>query len=85
MGFVNTGLAIVVIAAATVEHTGTVNIGETVVNWKPFTSRQRVVTPRPGLGWDVHMRMGPGLSVRVHDAYVAGEGILHPAIFGRPR
>ncbi len=30
MGFVKTGLAIVVIAAATVDHTGTVNIGETV-------------------------------------------------------
>jgi hypothetical protein len=26
--------------------------------------------------------MLPGLSVRVHDAYVAGEGILHPAILG---
>ncbi|MFM2399410.1 MAG: hypothetical protein RL341_1567 [Pseudomonadota bacterium] len=26
--------------------------------------------------------MMPGLPVRVHDAYVAGEGILHPAILG---
>jgi hypothetical protein len=26
--------------------------------------------------------MMPGLPVHVHDAYVAGEGILHPAIFG---
>ena len=24
----------------------------------------------------------PGLAVRVHDAYVAGEGILHPAALG---
>jgi hypothetical protein len=26
--------------------------------------------------------MIPGLSVRVHDAYVAGEGILHPTVMG---
>jgi hypothetical protein len=26
--------------------------------------------------------MAPGLAVRVHDAYVAGEGILHAALFG---
>lgn len=26
--------------------------------------------------------MMPGLKVRVHDAYVAGEGILHAAILG---
>lgn len=28
------------------------------------------------------MAMRPGLTVRVHDAYVAGEGILHPAVLG---
>jgi hypothetical protein len=28
------------------------------------------------------MAMGPGLSVYVHDAYVAGVGILRPALFG---
>ena len=26
--------------------------------------------------------MAPGVPVRVHDAYVAGEGRLHPAVFG---
>ncbi|MCK7496613.1 MAG: hypothetical protein MZW92_41150 [Comamonadaceae bacterium] len=26
--------------------------------------------------------MMPGLAVHVHDAYVAGEGILHPAVMG---
>jgi hypothetical protein len=24
----------------------------------------------------------PGLTARVHDAYIAGEGILHAALFG---
>lgn len=71
-----------IIAAATVDHTGTFNLGETTDNWKPFTSHQRVVTQRPGFLWDGRMNILPGLDVRVHDAYVAGEGILHPAIFG---
>lgn len=71
-----------IIAAATVTHSGNFNMGETVDNWKPFNSRQRVVTQRPGFVWNGNIHMLPGLSVRVHDAYVAGEGILHPAILG---
>lgn len=70
------------VAAATVEHSGTFNLGEKADNWQPFTSRQRVVTRRPGFVWDGHMKMLPGLGVRVHDAYVAGEGLLRPAVLG---
>lgn len=70
------------IAAATVTHRGLFNMGETTDQWRPFTSRQRVVTRRPGFVWDGKMAVLPGLPVHVHDAYVAGEGILHPAIFG---
>ena len=29
------------------------------------------------------MAVLPGLEVRIHDAYVAGEGILQPAVMGR--
>lgn len=71
-----------IIAAATVEHRGTFNIGEAADQWRPFTSRQRVVMRRPGFVWDGKVAMLPGLNVRVHDAYVAGVGILHPAILG---
>lgn len=71
-----------IVTAASVDHTGMFNMGESVDNWKPFTSRQRVVTRRPGFVWDGHIKVLPGLGVRVHDAYVAGEGILHPAILG---
>ncbi|MEZ5739083.1 MAG: DUF6544 family protein [Burkholderiaceae bacterium] len=70
------------IAAASVDHHGVFNMGETVDSWKPFTSRQRVVTRRPGFVWDGQVSLLPGLGVRVHDAYVAGEGILRPAILG---
>jgi hypothetical protein len=71
-----------IIAAATLDHVGSFNMGERADSWKPFVSHQRVVTRRPGFVWDGQISMLPGLSVRVHDAYIAGEGILHSAILG---
>jgi hypothetical protein len=71
-----------VIAAATVELAGTFNMSTTEEQWKPFTSRQRIVTRRPGFLWDAQVSMLPGLSVRVVDSYIAGEGLLHAAILG---
>lgn len=70
------------ISAVRVEHTGTFNMSETGEQWKPFTSIQRVITRRPGFDWEGRIAMMPGLSVRVHDAYIAGEGILHASLFG---
>ncbi len=35
-----------------------------------------------GLRLDARVAMFPGFAVYVHDAYVGGEGILHPAILG---
>jgi hypothetical protein len=70
------------IAAATVEHAGTFNLNPTDERWKPFTSKQRVVTRRPGFVWNARIAMVPGIAVYVHDAYVDGEGILNPAILG---
>jgi hypothetical protein len=63
-------------------HDGTFNMGETTDNWKPFSSTQTVATARPGFVWDGTVQMAPGVPVRVHDAYVAGEGLLMPAILG---
>jgi hypothetical protein len=71
-----------IVAAVSVEHIGTFNMGERTDRWKPFTSTQRVVTHRPGFDWDGRVAMMPGLPVRVHDAYVAGEGILHASVLG---
>ena len=71
-----------IIDAVSVEHAGSFNTGETVDRWKPFTSRQRVILRRPGFVWDGRIAMAPGLGVHVHDAYVAGEGMLHPALLG---
>ena len=71
-----------IVAAVNVEHTGTFNMGNAVDRWKSFTSTQRVVTRRPGFDWNARVAMMPGVPVLVHDAYVAGEGILHAAVLG---
>jgi hypothetical protein len=71
-----------IVRAATVAHTGTFNMGEAADQWRPFRSTQRVITQRPGFVWDGRVALLPGLNVHVHDAYMAGVGILHPAILG---
>lgn len=70
------------LSAVSVEHSGTFNMSETGDQWRPFTSTHRVITQRPGFDWEGRIAMMPGLSVRVHDAYIAGEGILHASLFG---
>jgi hypothetical protein len=71
-----------VVPSARVEHEGTFNMSETDERWTAFTSTQWVATRRPGFVWDARMVMMPGLRVQVHDAYVAGEGILTAKLFG---
>ncbi len=70
------------IRAVGVEHTGTFNMSETGEQWKPFRSSQRVIVRRPGFVWDGRIRIAPGMNVHVHDAYVAGEGVLTARLFG---
>jgi hypothetical protein len=70
------------VASVRVRHTGTFNMGETTDQWKPFTSDQVVVAQRAGFDWDGRVAMMPGVPVRVHDAYVAGEGVLHASLLG---
>ncbi len=70
------------IRAVTMTHEGTFNMSETGEQWRPFTSQQRVVTARPGFLWDARVSVLPGLTARGHDAYIAGEGLLHVAIAG---
>lgn len=71
------------VASMDIKHRGTFNLAaEGSDQWKPFTSTQRVVTQRPGFVWNGGVSAMPGVVVHVHDAYVAGEGILHPAVLG---
>jgi hypothetical protein len=71
-----------IVSALAIDMTGTFNMSFTAEQWKPFTSRQRVVTSRPGFLWDARLSMAPGLSTRVVDSYIAGEGLLHAAVLG---
>jgi len=71
-----------IVSAVTVTHSGTFNLDPAGERWKPFTSQQRVVTRRPGFVWDARVAIMPGLAVHVHDAYIAGAGILKPALLG---
>ena len=70
------------VCGARVRHRGEFNMGEASDRWRPFTSDQIVVTRRPGFDWNARVSAAPGLAVRVHDAYVAGEGVLHAAVLG---
>lgn len=64
------------------QHRGQFNMSQTTEQWKPFTSDQQVITQHPGFDWNGRVAVLPGVPVLVHDTYIAGEGILHAALFG---
>lgn len=70
------------VAAVTVEHMGSFNMGEGEDRWRPFSSTQHVILRRPGFLWDARIRMAPGVTVFVHDGYVAGRGVLVAKLLG---
>lgn len=70
------------VAAVDLRHSGTFNSSERAERWVPFTSKQRVVTRRPGFVWDARIRSLPGGNVYVRDAFVSGEGWLQAALYG---
>lgn len=70
------------ITSVHLRHRGTFNMSETAEQWKAFTSEQQVVIRRPGFDWDGRIQLFPAVPVHVHDAYVAGEGVLHASLLG---
>ena len=42
----------------------------------------KLIAQRPGFDWNGRVTVLPGVPVLVHDTYIAGEGILHAALFG---
>ena len=71
-----------IISAVTINIAGTFNMSPTGQQWKPFTSRQRVITRRPGFLWDANIRVLPGVAVRVVDSYIVGDGLLRATVQG---
>ncbi len=71
-----------IVAAATLNHEGEFNLRLEKEQWRNFNSTQRVLTQRPGFDWNGYIVAAPGVPVRVHDAYVAGEGVLQASLLG---
>jgi hypothetical protein len=65
-----------------IAHTGEFNLSETDQQWRPFASSQIATVYRPGFVWDGHIQFPLNTRVYVHDAYIAGEGILRPSLLG---
>ncbi len=50
--------------------------------WRPFTATQHIAVQPPGFVWDAHIRMAPGVAVRVRDGYVDGTGSMKASLLG---
>ena len=72
------------IRGLTLAHTGSFNLSADGERWRPFTSTQHVTLAPAGFDWRARIRLLPGLSIRVRDAFVDGEGILEARLLGLP-
>ena len=70
------------ISGVHLRQTGRFNSSEEGERWAPFAATQVVTTRPPGFDWDARVRMAPGLTAFVHDAFVDGEGLLHASLAG---
>lgn len=50
--------------------------------WAPFAAHQHVAVRDPGFVWDASIQVAPLASVRVRDAYLAGEGSMCASVAG---
>lgn len=72
-----------IISHARVTWSGEFNMGAPGADrWAPFTAVQDFAPMAPGMVWDARIRMAPGVSVRVRDGFVEGEGSMHGAVLG---
>lgn len=69
-------------SAVRMRHRGRFELAGATPRWSSFTSSQRVLVGRPAFAWNGRIAVAPGVPVRVHDAYVGGEGLLRAAMLG---
>ena len=50
--------------------------------WGPFAAVHEIAPHAPGFLWDARIRMAPGVTARVRDAFAAGEGSMLARVFG---
>jgi hypothetical protein len=61
-----------------IEQRGEIDLGRS--SWKPFDAVQHFAVDPPGFVWDARVGMFPGVSARVIDSYVDGEGSLRATV-----
>lgn len=71
-----------VVTTVLLTQSGMFNLGKTADRWKPFSATQHFVIARPGFVWNAKITMFPGVRVHVVDAFIAGRGLLRPALLG---
>jgi hypothetical protein len=71
-----------IVSAVSIDMTGKINLSTTTQTWKSFTSQQRIVTRRPGFLWDAQIALLLGVSTRVQDSYITGQGQIAAKLFG---
>ena len=53
--------------------------------WQPLEARQAIGLTAPGFVWEAWQSLGPVVTLRVVDAYVAGQGLLEARVMGSLR
>jgi hypothetical protein len=71
-----------VIRHARLTQRGQFLVRPTPDGWRPFVATQHSATHPAGFVWDARIRVGPGLSIRVRDAFVDGTGSMFAALMG---
>lgn len=71
-----------VVNGAHIQHSGSFRMTLESEHWWPFISDQVITTEPPGFDWHARIKLAPGLDVHVHDAYIAGLGILDARLMG---
>lgn len=64
------------------DQEGEFRLGAADTPWRPFTANQIYAVSPPGYVWDGEISFPPFATVRVVDAYVAGEGLLRANLYG---
>lgn len=65
-----------------IEQSGELRVGGVDSPWHAFTATHHASVTTPGFVWEAVVSMAPGLSVRVRDSFVDGEGSERVTLFG---
>lgn len=67
---------------ATFEQQGEFLMQPRADGWRPFEARHTATTGPPGFVWDAKIAAMPGVTARVRDAFLAGNGYMKASLLG---